>query len=408
MRFLLGGFGSRGEVQPMLALALALRARGHQVTFVATPDFASWAQSLGLPFVPAGESMEAVLARTEKDPRQMPRAVADSLRAHFRAMEPVAADHDVIAASTVTVAGASLAEKLGKRYHAVWFTPLAIPSAHHQPMHWTPDERFHSPALPRWLNRLSWWLWQAVWNAFILGRVVREERARLALPPVGHAYRHMVLQRTLLACDPLLAPAPPDVAALGVQPLGAWFMPEAEGLSEEVERFLAAGPAPVYVGFGSMKDADARATSRTVLEAARLAGARVLLSRGWAALGEGAPLPPTALAMGPQPHGKLFPRCAAVVHHGGAGTTATAARAGAPQVVVPHLGDQFYWGHRAAALGIATEILPKRRLTAQLLAARRRACLADAELRRRAAAFAGQVRTDGLERAVAVLEGAEG
>lgn len=97
-----------------------------------------------------------------------------------------------------------------------------------------------------------------------------------------------------------------------------------------------------------------------MLEAARLAGVRLLLSHGWAALGEGEALPTTALAIGPQPHGKLFPRCAAVVHHGGAGTTATAARAGVPQLVVPHCGDQFYWGHghggdRLVCLEVARE-----------------------------------------------------
>lgn len=404
MRFLLGGFGSRGDVQPMLALALALRSRSHSVTFVSTPDFQAWAQGLGLAFVAAGESMQGLLERTEKKPRELPRAVADSLRAHFRAMEPLAAEHDVIAASSATVAGASLAEKLGKRYHAVWFTPLVLPSSYYQPMHWVSDERFHSSTLPRWLNRLSWWAWQAGWNTVMLGEVVREERARLGLPRVANPYRHMVSQRLLLACEPLLAPLPPDIAPAEVTQTGAWFLLETGELSARVEEFLVTGPPPVYVGFGSMTDASAGQTTGMVLEAARLAGVRLLLAEGWARLGQ-RDLPPTAMSVGQEPHGRLFPRCAAVVHHGGAGTTTTAARAGVPQVVVPHLGDQFYWAQQTRRLGLSPCSIPKRRLRADLLASALQACLERPELRRGAAEFAGLIRADGLEIAVGILEG---
>jgi UDP:flavonoid glycosyltransferase YjiC (YdhE family) len=187
---------------------------------------------------------------------------------------------------------------------------------------------------------------------------------------------------------------------------GAWFMPESEELPADVEAFLAAGPPPVYVGFGSMQDPDAAGTSRRVLDAVRRAGVRVLLSRGWAGLGE-VELPSTALRIGSLPHGKLFPRCAAVVHHGGAGTTANATRAGVPQVIIPHEVDQFYWGHRVWTLGLSPPPIPKRRLSAEALAAAIRTCIEDAGMRQRAANFVNGIRTDGLARAIAILEGDE-
>jgi vancomycin aglycone glucosyltransferase len=154
-----------------------------------------------------------------------------------------------------------------------------------------------------------------------------------------------------------------------------------------------------------MADQDPVRTSLRILEAVRKAEARVLLSSGWAGLG-GVELPPTALVIGHVPHGKLFPRCAAVVHHGGAGTTANAARSGVPQVVVPHLLDQFFWCHRVWRLGLSPPPIPRSLLQVEPLAAALRACLEDAALRERARAFAPTVALDGLDRTVRLIEAA--
>lgn len=402
MRVLLGGFGTRGDVQPILALGLALQARGHKVTFAGPPDFAGWARELAIPCVTAGESMQHLLERTADKSGNVPlhigfREVLHLIRQHYPLLEPLVQDCDVIVASSLTEAGASLAQKYGKRYHYVAFCPQIFPSAYH------PSPFFNAQTLPRWMNRLSWWL-SARANNLLVRKPINDERARLGLPPIADPWSHILFQRLLVASEPSLAPLPPDVPAHQATQTGAWFMPEPEGLPAEVEAFLAKGPPPVYIGFGSMPDPQPRQTSRCVLEAVRLAGARVLLSRGWAGLGQ-SELPPTALAIGPTPHGKLFPRCAAVVHHGGAGTTANAARSGVPQVIVPHMSDQYYWGHRVWKLELSPRPIPKGRLRADELGAAIRACLEDAALRQRAAEFAKGMRTDGLERAVAILEG---
>jgi vancomycin aglycone glucosyltransferase len=169
-------------------------------------------------------------------------------------------------------------------------------------------------------------------------------------------------------------------------------------LPPKLEAFLANGPPPVYLGFGSMTDTDPAATTRVLVEAVERAGCRALVSEGWAGLGW-TPLPEGVLSIGSVSHARLFPRTAAVVHHGGAGTTATAARAGVPQIVVPHVFDQIYWGRRVAALGLGPPAIPRTQLTAERLADAIREALENEVIRERAsqlgAAILARVAADG-------------
>jgi vancomycin aglycone glucosyltransferase len=167
---------------------------------------------------------------------------------------------------------------------------------------------------------------------------------------VRDVVRHVLSPRPIVAVDRGLARVPADCGIATDQirclhPLGG------EPLPPKVEAFLEQGPPPVYLGFGSMTDPDPAATTRRLLDAIDSLGCRAILSRGWAGLGEG-PLPGHVLAVGPLSHASLFPRTAVVVHHGGAGTTHSAARAGVPQLVVPHVLDQFYFARRVEDLGV--------------------------------------------------------
>ena len=171
-------------------------------------------------------------------------------------------------------------------------------------------------------------------------------------------------------------------------------------LPPKLESFLEAGPAPVYLGFGSMMGSDPAGTTRLLLDAIELAGCRAVLATGWAGLGDGA-LPDSVFRAGPLPHSSLFPRVAAVIHHGGAGTTATAARSGVPQIIVPHLLDQYYWGHRAHLAGVAPPPLPRTKLSAARLAELISASTDNELLTERARELAERLCTDDpLERAV--------
>lgn len=132
--------------------------------------------------------------------------------------------------------------------------------------------------------------------------------------------------------------------------------------------FLSAGPAPIYVGFGSIVIDDPEALTKTVFDAIELAGVRAVVSKGWAGLGS-QQLPSNIFLVGDVPHGWLFRRVSAVVHHGGAGTTAAAMAAGKPSVVVPFFGDQFFWGAMVQKAGPGAKPIPGKELTVRFLAA---------------------------------------
>ncbi len=393
VRALIAAFGSRGDVQPLLALALGLRARGHTVELATPPDFAAWIAELGLPCHPVGGSMREFLERSNEGLRgiayalrELPRLVA----LQYAALEPLARRCDVMLGSSLTAAGASFAEKLPLRYHYVSFTPCVLPSAEH------PSLFTKSQSLPRWLNRLGWWQYRLM-NNLGLRPTIDAERRKLGLGGVSDAWRHLLHTRLILACDPALGPLPRD-APPGVIQMGSWFLPEREELPADLETFLDAGPPPLYVGFGSTPDRDPGSTWRKLIASIREAGVRALLA--------GAPtdleLPVGMRTIGAAPHGKLFPRCAGVVHHGGAGTTATAARAGVPQIVAPQMTDQFYWRRRLEERGL-TPLRATARHSDELPRAMR-ACLDDGALRERARAFASRMIPDGVERAVRELE----
>jgi len=243
-------------------------------------------------------------------------------------------------------------------------------------------------------NRALWGL-DAEHKNVLFGEMINTHRASIGLPPVDGVRDYAFTDRPFLAADPVLGPwqETPD---LDVVQTGAWIRPDERPLPADLEAFLAAGAEPVYVGFGSMpmRGASAREISQAVIEAVRAQGRRVLLGSGWADLAL-VDDRDDCFVVGEANHQELFGRVAAVVHHGGAGTTATAARAGAPQVIVPQVADQPYWAGRVAELGIGTGHdgpTP----TAESLSAALKIALAP-ETGARAAVVAETVRTDGAE-----------
>jgi vancomycin aglycone glucosyltransferase len=205
-----------------------------------------------------------------------------------------------------------------------------------------------------------------------------------------------------LAADPVLAPWP-EPADLDVVQTGAWILPDERPLPAGLEAFLGAGPPPVYAGFGSMRAPEDIA--RVAIEAIRAQGRRTLIAHGWADL---APVDDQddCFAVGEVNQQALFGRVAAVVHHGGAGTTTTATRAGAPQVVVPQWRDQPYWASRVPDLGIGVAHDVQAPTTGSLSTALRTALTPGT--RARAQAVAGTIRTDGATVAADLLLDAVG
>jgi vancomycin aglycone glucosyltransferase len=403
MRALLSTYGSRGDVEPMVALAVRLREHGAEVRVCAPPDeeFAARLAGVGVPLVPVGRSARALTtAATPSSSGDLPRRAAELIAGQFDAIIPAAEGCDVLVASGLmpAVAGArSVAEHLGIRSVHATFQQITLPAPHRPPLAY--QGRPFPPDVTD--NRVLWEL-DAQSIDTLFGAALNANRASIGLPPVDHVRDYAIGDRPWLATDPVLDPwrrtrGTPD---LDVVQTGAWILPDLRPLPDALVAFLDAGTPPVYVGFGSMPMRGSADAAQVAIEAVRARGRRVLVARGWADLALIDDLD-DCFVVGEVNHQALFGRVAAVVHHGGAGTTTTAAGAGAPQVVVPQSVDQPYWAGRVAELGIGAAHDGPTPTTESLSAALSTALAA--ETRARATAVAGTVRTDGATVAAQLL-----
>lgn len=359
MKVMLSSIGSRGDVQPLLALAIELRSLGHDPVLCVPPNFRAWIESHGVSFAPIGPDVQEGSRRLAQGrgagrstrPKKTSKALLRNLgrrtaRDYFRATLDAARGSDLIlTAGVLQVAGRTVAEALKIPHVYAAYCPAVLRSADHPPPKMR--SRIRSQSLPRLANRLLWKLDERSWNR-LFRATINDERTALGLPPIITVPRYVSTDRPWLAADPLLGPRA-RTRDLDITQTGAWLLSDMAALPDDLERFLAEGAPPIYFGFGSMQASPER--SRLLVEAARAVGRRAILSRGWAHLtpDDGGK---DCFPVGDVNHERLFPRVAAVVHHGGAGTTATAARAGTPQVLIPHLYDQYYWAHRVRRLGI--------------------------------------------------------
>lgn len=399
MRVLLSTFGSRGDVQPLLALAVALRALGVDARVCAPPDeeFVELFAAADVPLLPAFTSVRAWVAEMlpKRATISLPTVAARVMAAQYEAINTAAAGCDVIVATGLfssVMAAQAVAEKRGVRYVHAAYCPMFLPSPDQRPVEYPGHP--HPPGVTD--NQLLWERDVQVMNE-LFGGGLNALRASVGLPQVENVRDYVLTGQPWLAADPVLAPAG-RAHKIDVVQTGAWILPDERPLPNDLHGFLDAGEPPVYVGFGSLpapKD-----FARMAIDIVRAQGRRMLLSRGWADL---------ALAddrddcyiVGEVNQQALFPRVAAVVHHGGAGTTTAAARAGAPQVVVPQLADQPYWAGRVWDLGIgAAHDGPTP--TAESLSAALESALRPG-IRARALAVAESICGDGAMRAARAL-----
>lgn len=383
MRVLLSTIGSRGEVQPVVALASELRALGQDVRLCVPPDFRAWLDELGFDVVPIGPELRGTASVRRPTPEELRKATEETVVTQFETVAVAAEGCDVlVAAGALQFATRSIAQRTGAAYVYASFCPITLPSEHHAP----PPMPWRSPGKAE--NRALWAEDAQHWN-LMFGEKVNECRATVGQDPVDDLQAHVFTDRPWLAADAALAPWPEPEDPRVVQ-TGAWVWPDERPLPPGLLEFLDAGEPPVYFGFGSMRAPGELA--ETMLAAARAHGRRAVIARGWAGLAA-ADGQPDCFGIGEVNQQALFRRVAAVVHHGGAGTTTTAARAGAAQVVVPQMYDQHYFAGRVRELGLGAATEPGVPTADTLATALETALRPDVATRARR--FAGKVRADG-------------
>ena len=396
MRVLLSTYGGRGDVEPLVSLAVRLQELGAKARICAPPDLAERLAQVGVPLVPIGAPVRRLLdAPTRPTPADIPRIQADLIAEHFDKLPAAAEDCDALVATGLfpaTAAAQSVAEKLGIRYVYAAYCPSILPSPHHRP-HPLPGLAVPADVTdPKRLNELSIENYNRMF-----GEPLNKNRAAIGLPPVDNVRDQVMTDHPWLAADPVLGPWQ-EAPGIDVVQTGAWTLPDQRPLPADLVAFLEAGTPPVYVGFGSMPAP--KETARVAIEAIRAQGRRAVVLSGWADL---APIDDRddCFVVGEVNQQALFGQVAAIVHHGGAGTSTVAARSGTPQVVVPQMGDQPYWAGRVAELGIGVAHdgpVP----TTESLSAALETALGSAT-GARATAVAGTIRTDGATVAAELL-----
>jgi vancomycin aglycone glucosyltransferase len=393
---LLSTYDSRGGVEPLVALAVRLRELGADVLMCAPPDCADRLAEVGVPLLPVGLPVRPLVhGVTPPSVADVPRRAAELIAAQFDKLAAAADGCDAVVASGLVpaVVGArSVAEKLGIHFVFVGYCPIYLPSPHHRPQPLPGRPIPPDVTDRRVLDDLS----VQNYNA-LFGEALNAHRAAVGLTPVDNVRDFFLTDHPWLAADPTLAPWQ-QPADLDVVQTGAWILPDERPLPADLEAFLDAGAPPVYVGFGSMRAPEDIA--RVAVEAIRAQGRRAVLGHGWADLAL-IDDRDDCFVVGEVNQQALFGRVAAVVHHGGAGTTTTATRAGAPQVVVPQWSDQPYWAGRVAELGIGVAHDGPTPTTASLSAALRATLTPGTHAR--ATAVAGTIRTDGAAVAATLL-----
>jgi vancomycin aglycone glucosyltransferase len=332
---------------------------------------------------------------TPEELRRLRESMPDLITDQFETIGAAAEGCDVIVgANAHQYAAPSIAEHSGIGCVTAVYAPVSLPSPDLAPPP-APGQTIDADGLPNVAEQ--WRNVARVWNERALERI-NHNRGRLGMSPIYDVLDYVLTDHTWLAADAALAPVPVTPGRKIFQ-TGAWVLSDSTPLPPDLEAFLERGEPPVFVGFGSMP-ASGDAAHR-LIAAARTVGRRIIVSRGWADLGlmDDAP---DCMAVDDLSYEILFPRVAAVVHHGGAGTTAAAARAGVPQVITPMFGDQFYWADRIIELGVGT-MTPHATMTEEFLTGALREVYYPAVVVR-ARALARQVGQDGAKIAARRLE----
>lgn len=367
--------GSRGDVQPYVALGKALKDEGCPVRILASENFEKLVTDAGLLFASTGASMEEALAseawrKTLESGNfiKILRKMNQEMKLHADAYASVLPDalegSELVIAGMSTMAVFPIVQKNKIPLIQAYVFPFSPTSAYSAPL-------FASLPFGNILNRLSFHLVRQIFwhNTKLMNRKISDN---IGVSSSGFFGPFRALNEqgvpALYGYSRYVLPQADDLPD-NHYVTGYWFLDPSENWSPPVDLldFLESGTPPVYIGFGSMGSRNPQEAGQIALEALERSGQRGVLAAGWGGLTP-SDVPDTVYLLESIPHSWLFPRMSAVVHHGGAGTTAAGLRAGVPSIIVPFMADQPYWGHHVHRLGVGTKPIPRKKLTAEKLA----------------------------------------
>jgi sterol 3beta-glucosyltransferase len=416
MRIAIIAPGSQGDVQPYIALGKGLKKAGNVVRLLTHENFKELVSAHELEFYPAkGNVQDVVQSKEMREALDTGNFLTITLQMAKLGGQNVAIDWaeqglaacqgmDMVLAGMGGLSlGLSLAEKLGIPLLQAYVVPF------------TPTKAFPSVLLPKSLtrlgssfNRLSHHLSrQFIWQPIRSGDKLAREVLDLPPAPFWGPYNaeHLQDYPILYGFSPSVIPKPSDWDN-NVHVTGYWFLDSGTNWTPPpaLIEFLESGIPPVYIGFGSMSHRNPEETVNLCLKALAQTEQRAVMLSGWGGLCHDN-LPNTVFMIDSIPHSWLFSRIAAVVHHGGAGTTAAGLRAGVPSIIIPFFGDQLFWGQRIAELGVGPEPIPRKKLTVELLAKAIQKAMTDQTMRQRAANLGLKIQAeDGIAKAIAVVQ----
>ena len=406
--------GSRGDVQPYIALGKGIQACGHNVQVCTHTEFEDFVCQQGLAFAPMHGNPKALLEdeagqrflESGRNPIRFMRSFSEFVNQllHGVLQDCLAAcqDSDFVIFSIIGwFAVTHVMEKLNIPGISAYLQPVSPTSAF-------PVTSFPPVQLGKIGNRLSYTISEQFGWSLMRAGLNRARKDVLDLPPLPFIapFERMHKEHfpVLYGFSQHVVPRPADWPD-SLHITGYWFLDEEPDWQppEALSNFLEAGPPPVYIGFGSMRARGPQETTRMVLRALELSEQRGVLLSGWGAL-EKTEFPETVIQIEAAPHAWLFPRMAAVVHHAGSGTTAAGLRAGVPTIGVPFFADQPFWAERAYRLGAGPRPVDRKRLTAERLAAAISQAVGDPAYRQNAERIGAQLRIeDGVQNAVETL-----
>ncbi|MDT8302253.1 MAG: glycosyltransferase [Sedimentisphaerales bacterium] len=412
--------GSRGDVQPFVALGKGLKAAGHKVTLCTSSSFEPFIRSHGLDYgYMTDELLKLMDSDAGRDAMENTNGISGTIKTTIKLMKkakPInrqmlkdswraaqAAEPDIVLFHPKALGGVHIAEKLGVPVMMALPLPMIVPTAE------SPTIGFPNWNIGGWYNKLTYafvrmgfHMYNGTINKF------RQDILNLHKFPKSSSLLRMADGRPIPVLHPFsthVVPRPHDWPG-NAYITGYWFLNRLNEWkpSAELKAFFAEGETPVYVGFGSMAGRNPRRIANIVIEALQQANVRGIIATGWGGLVLD-DLPDGIFKIDKVPHDWLFPRVTAVVHHGGAGTTAAGLRAGRPTIICPFFGDQPYWGQLVYSLGVGSKPIPQKKMTVEKLAAAIREVTTDQKIRQNAESLGEKIRNeDGVANAVAIIE----